>query len=281
MVSRVSASLPEGLPMRLRVQFRITQVVTRVLRVFGLREPAIRLLSAARRTLRQTFERFGSSRYSCPALHGMDRKLDRIIDRDDGFFVEAGSHDGFTQSNTYYLERFRGWSGVLVEPMRELAEEARRNRPRARIFNCALVPFDHPDTEVVMNFGDLFSNVDRNHLAEASWAANGLVLGWRDPRKERVPARPLSAVLDDAGASRVDLLSLDVEGYEAEVLQGLDFSRHAPTWILIEMHDLAQGRARIGAVLGDRYVEHSQLSPLDVLYRRADVPAPRDPPAAR
>lgn len=266
--------------MRLRVQFRITQVVTRLLRVFGWREPAIRLLSATRRTLRGAFERFGSSRYSRPALHGMDTKLDRIIDRNDGFFVEAGSHDGFTQSNTYYLERFRNWSGVLVEPMRELAEEARRNRPHARVFNCALVPFDHPDPDVVMHFGDLFSNVDRDHLAEASWAANGLVLGWRDPRQERVPARPLSTVLDDAGADRIDLLSLDVEGYEAEVLRGLDFSRHAPTWILIEMHDLAAGRARIGAVLGEGYVEHSQLSPLDVLYRRADGPAPRAPAAA-
>jgi hypothetical protein len=127
-----------------------------------------------------------------------------------------------------------------------------------------------------MNFGDLFSNVDRSPLLDTSWAANGLVLGWRDPRKERVPARPLSAVLDEAGAKRIDLLSLDVEGYEAEVLRGLDFSRHAPDWILIEMHDLAEGRERIGAVLGDRYVEQAQLSPLDVLYRRGDVPAPQD-----
>jgi hypothetical protein len=39
------------------------------------------------------------------------------------------------------------------------------------------------------------------------------------------------------------------------------------------MHDLAAGRAEVGQILGERYVEHSQLSPLDVLYRRRDVPA--------
>jgi hypothetical protein len=38
-----------------------------------------------------------------------------------------------------------------------------------------------------------------------------------------------------------------------------------------EMHDLQTGRAQVGAVLGDRYVEHELRSPLDVLYRRADL----------
>ncbi len=37
------------------------------------------------------------------------------------------------------------------------------------------------------------------------------------------------------------------------------------------MHDLDAGRAKIGAVLGDRYVEHEVLSPLDILYRRSDM----------
>jgi FkbM family methyltransferase len=188
-------------------------------------------------------------------------------------FVEAGAHDGFTQSNTYYLERFRRWSGVLVEPMPELAAEARRNRSRARVFECALVEPDRAGAQIEMQFGDLFSNVGSNVEQGASWAHHGLVLGWRDPRRELVPARTLSDVLEEAGVAGVDLLSLDVEGYEEQALHGLDLSRHAPEWILVEMHELERGRATIGAILGDRYVEHGQLSPLDVLYRRADEPA--------
>src|SRR5438067_1783042 len=35
-------------------------------------------------------------------------------------FVEAGAHDGYTESNTYYLARFRGWSGVPVQAIPEL-----------------------------------------------------------------------------------------------------------------------------------------------------------------
>ena len=109
--------LPEGLPLRLRTQFRITRRLTAVLRLLGLRESVIRARGSLLRARRRAFERRGSARYSTPALHDMDRQLDRIIDQDGGVFVEAGGYDGFTQSNTYYLERFRAWSGVLVEPM--------------------------------------------------------------------------------------------------------------------------------------------------------------------
>jgi FkbM family methyltransferase len=263
--------MPENLPLRLRIQFTATRMVTAALKRLGLREPAIRARYGLTRALRRAAERHGSSRYSHPALHEMDRKLDTIIDCDDGFFIEAGGHDGYTQSNTYYLERFRGWHGMLVEPMPEMAAEARRNRPRSRVFQCALVGLDHPTREVEMEFGDLFSTMRGEHNRGSSWVKNGLVLGWRDHRVERVPARPLSELLDEIGISEIDLLSLDVEGYEPQALRGLDLERHAPTWILVEMHELEAGRAAIGEVLGDRYVEQELLSPMDVLYRRADL----------
>ncbi len=256
-------------PVRMRAQFALTRALTRALKLLGLRERVIRARYAALRARRSLFERFGSDRYSRPALHGMERKLDRIIDADGGVFVEAGGHDGYTQSNTYYLERFRGWSGVLVEPMPEMAAEARRNRPGSRLFQCALVGPEDDGGRVEMEFGDLFTTV-RGSGGDAEWVRNGLLLGWRDHRVETVPARALSSVLDEAGVERVDLLSLDVEGYEAQVLSGLDLARHAPTWILVEMHDLDAGRTEIGRVLGERYVEHELLSPLDVLYRRSD-----------
>lgn len=263
--------MPDHLPLRLRVQFTITRVLTRVLKLLGLRESVIRGRYALARARRSVFERRGSYRFSHPALHEMDRKLDAIIDRDGGFFVEAGGHDGYTQSNTYFLERIRGWRGVLVEPMPEMAAEAQRNRPASHVFQCALVPLGHPEDHVEMEFGDLFSTVRDGDHGDEAWVQGGLVLGWRDHRVERVPARPLSGLLDERGVSEVDLLSLDVEGYEPQALRGLDFTRHAPAWILVEMHDLQAGREAIGEVLGDRYVEHELLSPLDVLYRRVDV----------
>jgi FkbM family methyltransferase len=234
-------------PLKLRIQVAVMRLITRLLRALGLREAVMQ-----RRRARAWRRRRAAGRddaLSHPALHDMDRKLDAIIDRDGGFFVEAGANDGYTQSNTYWFERFRGWNGILVEPMALYVGECREGRS-ATVVRAALVPSDHEGDTVTMRFGDL---------------------GWYDGHDEDVPARTLSSILDEAGAPEVDLLSLDVEGFEPSALRGLDLDRHAPRWVLVEMHDLDAGRREIGAILGDRYVEHGMLSPLDVLYRRVDV----------
>jgi FkbM family methyltransferase len=170
-------------------------------------------------------ERLGSRRYSQPALGGMDVQLAELLG-DRGVFVEAGGNDGFRQSNTYYLERFCGWTGVLVEPIPALADLARRRRT-AQVFSCALVARDYDADTVTVRYGDLMSGVGIE-MTEASW-------GWEDAYDVDAPARTLTSVLEEAGVDRVDLLSLDVEGYEEPALDGLDLDRFPPKYILLEV----------------------------------------------
>lgn len=241
--------------MRLRLQIAVMRRLTALLKLLGLRERVIELRWERARRRRLKAEANGSDALSRPALHDMDVKLNDIIDVDDGFFVEAGANDGYTQSNTYWLERFRGWSGVLVEPMPALAARTRVERPQAQVVSCALVPAAENGGTVTMRFGSLMSSVLGSHGdddQERAWVAPGLVLGWTDPYDAEVPARSLSAVLDEAQAQEIDLLSLDVEGYELQVLQGLDLERHAPRWMLVEVHDPEADRPPLEALLGDR-----------------------------
>ena len=257
-----------------RLHSRAVRLMTAVLRSLGLRERALAGRRVLSRALRARLEPRGIEWMSRPALHSMDRKIDALVDRDAGFFVEAGANDGFTQSNTYWLERFRGWRGILIEPMPVLVEECRRERPGARVVHAALVPAGGSARTVRMQFGGLMSAVHGSHGdadAERRWVEPGLVLGWIDTYEADVPARTLSEILDEEGAPEVDLLSLDVEGFEPQALRGLDLERHAPRRILVEAHDVEAGRAAIEAVLGERYSLEAQLSPLDLMYRRRDV----------
>jgi FkbM family methyltransferase len=258
----------ERLPLPTRAAIALVQTTTTVLKATGQRERALNW--KIQRGRRKRLAAGPDSPLVWPALHGMDRKLNDIVDRDGGFFVEAGGNDGYTQSNTYWLERFRGWRGILVEPMQELYEVCRDERPNATVIRAALVPADHDGDTVRMRFADLMSTVSGDH--EDEWRTHmGNVLGWRDPYEADVPARTLSSILDEQNAPEIDVLSLDVEGYEPSVLRGLDLDRHAPRWILVEVHDQEAGRPPIEEILGGRYVLHSELSPLDLLYRRADV----------
>ena len=65
--------------------------------------------------------------------------LDRYLNFPSGFFVEAEANDGISQSNIYYLARRKGWSGILIEPIPELASIAKRWRPDAVVENLGLV----------------------------------------------------------------------------------------------------------------------------------------------
>jgi FkbM family methyltransferase len=225
------------------------------------------------RLRRKIFEGLGDARYSRPGLDGLDRKLEEYLDFDGGFFIEAGANDGVSQSNTYYLERFRGWRGVLIEGIPELAAQCKKNRPRAAVIQAALVEASYPYDTVEMHYAGLMSTVagamEKAGGTEAHIRRGLEVQCLKGTYTVRVPARTLTDVIaQHRPAGEIDLLSLDVEGMEAAVLRGLDFTRFAPRFLCVEMWNTAE----IRAALGERYrvlavlVEKGSRS--DILFER-------------
>jgi FkbM family methyltransferase len=199
------------------------------------------------------------------ALHELDLKLLPWLDFRRGFFIEAGANDGVTVSNTLFFERFRGWRGLLIEPIPDLAARCRRNRPRCIVENCALVADSRATPEVTMNYCNLMSVVRGAMTAEAEreHIEKGCAVQKVESYELTVPGRTLSEVLDAHRIARVDFFSLDVEGYELEALRGLDLARHRPRFLLVETRDRTALEAHIGA----HYETIAELSHHDVLYR--------------
>ncbi len=222
---------------------------------------------------RRLFELVGSDRYSRPGLNGLDRKLERHLDFDGGFFVEAGANDGVRQSNTYWLERYRGWRGILIEPVPELARECRKNRPNATVVEAALVERAGSADTIEMRFAGLMSTASgafgARGATEAHVAAGLQMEKLKTTYAVKVPARTLTQVLQAANLQReIHLLSLDVEGMEAAVLRGLDLDRFAPRMICVE----TRTGSNIAEILGPRYDMVEVLADYetrrDVLYGR-------------
>lgn len=212
-------------------------------------------------------ERFGIVSPASFGLDGLDRKLLKYINFRSGVFVEAGANDGMSQSNTAYFERYLGWRGLLVEPLPDLASKCRKNRPDSIVEQCALVASGDARTTVEMTYCNLMSLVDgawgssQADLAHIERGQKYLRVG-DVVRNASVPAANLSMLLERHGFNRVDLLSLDVEGYESQALLGLDLCKIAPKWILVE----ANHPEAVEAALRGRYGLIAELSHHDRLY---------------
>lgn len=199
------------------------------------------------------------------ALNEIDKKLTKYLNFEGGTFVEVGANDGIRQSNTLFLEMKKGWRGVLVEAVPELYEQCRRNRPRAKVIWAALGSPERVPGVARVRYAGLMSIVKgamRSAAEEDTHVIIGCDIQKLDTYEVDVPYDTLSNVLDRCGVKKVDFLSLDVEGMEAQVLAGLDFRRHAPTYILVE----ARYPGDVEKALGGYYEELDTLSHHDVLY---------------
>jgi FkbM family methyltransferase len=158
-----------------------------------------------------------------------------------GFYVEAGANDGISQSCTFVLEK-RGWEGLLIEPNKGKLAQCRASRSNTQntFEHCALVSFEYEEDTICGNFAE--SEVDTSLVGQITIPSKH----WDDPHRVAaeekaasckivdVPARTLQSLLDEHNIEAIDYLALDVEGYEYEAMDGLDFKKNPPRLIRVE-----------------------------------------------
>ena len=153
-----------------------------------------------------------------------------------GFFVDVGaSHrkNGY-MSNTLFLEQAYDWSGILVEPNKKLINDLIKSR-QAILMESAVFNYD----------GEL-------SFKKGSSGAGSKV----SPDGDIVPCKTLTSILKEFKApSLVDFLSIDVEGSEIKVLEGLDFSLYQFSYIIIESNKKSSEIKNILCSHGYHFIE--------------------------
>jgi hypothetical protein len=164
-----------------------------------------------------------------------------------GFYVDSGANDAVSLSNTLFFDKCLGWPGLCVEPNPQYHEGLRTKR------SCALVP------ECI---SDKSQQVPFQMNGETGAVASGGQL---------IQCSPLSEMIKLAGKSKIDLWSLDVEGYEITVLQSVNFTQVPVEVLLIEDFWL---QSRELDLLMDRsgFQKYHQLA-IDSLYTRRGMEA--------
>jgi FkbM family methyltransferase len=191
----------------------------------------------------------------CALVHSVKRQ---------GYFVEVGVGDGEKFSNTLLLERELDWSGILAEPASMFHKSI--SDTRSAILDKRAVSDKSGNTV-------LFEQDDG--MGELSGLA-----GQRSPRgQQNLSTYEVSTVrLDDLLAEHnapdeIDYLSVDTEGSEISVLDGLSLSKRRISLVTIE-HNYDRGRMRAYADLfesaGYRQL-FPNLSSFDAWYVHNDL----------
>jgi len=158
---------------------------------------------------------------------------------DGGSYVDVGAGHPVADNVSFHFY-LKGWRGLVVEPQEALARLYAHVRPRDYAVSCLAGSAEgESDFYVVDKLHGFSSTVRANAEGASEFGA-----GYHTVRKS---VRPLSGLIEAAGLARIDFLKIDVEGGEAEVLAGIDFTRHRPRVLLIE----AVAPGNLAAAWGD------------------------------
>ena len=197
------------------------------------------------KTFIKKFRKFNS-------IHDLDKKLLKYLNYKNGFFIELGAYNGIDQSNTFSLEKYLNWHGILIEPSKQEFINLKKNRSRKNYFyNCAC---DLEQKKIKMIDNGLMTKI--NLEEEISHSYKEFI-----SKTETIE----NLLIQSNDVKNIDLLSIDVEGMELNVLKGLNLKNRIVKYILIETKDINN---IIQYLKFFNYELIEKMSPGDFLFKR-------------
>ena len=165
------------------------------------------------------------------------------------FFVQIGANDGVSEDPIHRFLMQRAWDGIMVEPIPYLFEVLKANRRTARgklVFeNVAIAevigekPFYYivDEKEVLPKWATGINSFNKEHLL---WQKKNFPDIESFIAETQVECIPLEALFERNSVVHIDLLLIDVEGYDFEVLKQLPTQSIRPTVVIYEQQCLGK-----------------------------------------
>lgn len=169
---------------------------------------------------------------------GVDLLLDNFfknINVKKGIYIDVGCNHPFFNNYTYLLNK-NGWSGINIDLDFHYIDMFNHFRPLD--FNRQVAISD------VRGEADLFFYHNKSAINTLSKEMH-LLRGSDAKEIRKIQTETLNNVIKESKFSdkKVNLLSIDVEGFELNVLKGFDFEKYSPELVVVEYIDPAMKKA--------------------------------------
>jgi len=182
-----------------------------------------------------------------------------------GTFLDCGSNDGITFSNTYALSKL-GWCGVLIEPSPRAFAKLKQCYEDTKgcfyLYNYAIGTTNGKVT--------LFESGELVHTGDVGLVST-LIEKETDRFKRTVKYEPITVdcyrwktAMNRWKMKKFDFISIDIEGLELEVLEQIDLTD--TKLICVETNGDLTKKAKLNSMLLDFKVIYT--SPENLIYAR-------------
>jgi len=143
------------------------------------------------------------------------------------FFIDVGASNGLDGSNSSLFEFYLNWNGICIEPNKVQYDKLIKNR-NCKIYNCCIA-----EEDTIKEFWEIKGPISPLSGLKESYDPQHIdriqkeVLQTNDTIEiKNIEVKKLSTLMNENNISYVDYLSIDVEGAELQVLEGIDFKKH-------------------------------------------------------
>jgi len=144
-------------------------------------------------------------------------------------YLELGAHHPITLSSTYLLYRKYGMRGVLVDANINMIDALQKARPEDTILQVAVTHEDKEEVTLILPDSEALATIRPNFLE--AWPYSGADNQRHIPVKACRINDILTQHFSDAAPA---YMSVDIEGYDLEILADMDFEKCRPLIIQVE-----------------------------------------------
>jgi FkbM family methyltransferase len=158
---------------------------------------------------------------------GQDKFIDEYLnEKQNGFYIEIGAHDGVSCSNTLFFEEFRNWKGICIEPGTEEFEKLSKNRKSINIKACISDYDGESEYTYIEGYSMMLSGLSESYnFSHKNRISNEVNHHGGKINQIKMPVYRLQSILDEHNIIDVDYCSIDTEGSEFNIVKSIDFEK--------------------------------------------------------